>query len=330
MTSLFLALIFAVVSADGQKCTPALEKGKLHIIDLEVQNVQRKMLLYIPKSRPDGEEGPGMISFHGYHSNPWADVVKLMNQTHYAEKYGFSLAIPFGTSLTFPSKFCCPVSYSTEACADHVPAEDTFDSLRPCAWKAGFFGSSFSLKHIDDVALAKAVSEELTKSACVDRSRLFVLGFSAGSFLANKLACEAADVFKGIVTMSGSWNYASCNPAKPVSYMGFCGTADKVCFSGANSSFTFWAKQNGCTGGVEETLTTSTTKCEAYTGCPDGLRVERCLLIGMDDQVPGHNRTLPFGTMPYQPSTNVDSVDYSFKHFSLLLPGVSRNHAVMV
>lgn len=163
-----------------------------------------------------------------------------------------------------------------------------------------------------------------------------MLGFSAGSFLANKLACEAADVFKGIVTMSGSWNYASCKPAKPVSYMGFCGTADTACFPGANSTFKFWAKQNGCTGGVKETLTTNTTKCEAYTGCPDGLRVERCLLIGMDDQVPGHNRTLPFGKMPYQPSTNVDSVDYSFKHFSLLLSGVNshsifvQNHAVMV
>merc|ERR1719313_530467 len=176
MTSLFLALTFAVVSAEGKRCTPAFEKGKLHIIDLMVEKMQRKMLLYIPKSRPDGEEGPGMISFHGYHSNPWADVVKLMNQTHYAEQYGFSLAIPFGTSLTFPSKFCCPVGYSAEACADHVPAEDTFDSLRPCAWKAGFFGLSPTLKHIDDVALAKAVGEELTKSACVDPSRLFVLG----------------------------------------------------------------------------------------------------------------------------------------------------------
>merc|ERR1719313_2661580 len=176
MTSLFLALTFAVVSAEGKRCTPAFEKGKLHIIDLMVEKVQRKMLLYIPKSRPDGEQGPGMISFHGYHSNPWADVVQLMNRTRYAEQYGFSLAIPFGTSLTFPSKFCCPIGYTAETCADHVPAEDTFDSLRPCAWKAGFFGLAPTLKNIDDVALARAVGEELTKSACVDPSRLFVLG----------------------------------------------------------------------------------------------------------------------------------------------------------
>lgn len=336
MISLLLTLIIAVVSAAGQKCTPSFEKGKLHVVDVAVEKVQRKMLLYIPKSRRDGEQGPGMISFHGFHSNPWADVVQLMNQTRYAEQYGFSLAIPFGTSLTFPNKFCCAIGYTAETCADHTPVEDTWDSLRPCAWKAGFFDSAPTLKDIDDLALARAVGKELTKSACVDQSRLFVLGFSDGSVMANKIACEAADVFKGIVAISGSWSYSSCKPSKPLSYMGFCGTADSICFPGASSAFEFWAKHNYCTGEVKETLSTSTTKCVAYTGCPDGLLVERCLLIGMDDQVPGHNRTAPFGKMPYQPLTNVDSIDYSFKHYASLSSGVNsdnifiQSHIVLV
>ena len=84
--------------------------------------------------------------------------------------------------------------------------------------------------------------------------------------MSNRLYCEAADVFRGVAPMNG--NLASsidCQPARPISWVSFCGTRDGVCNSGQEANFEKVAALNGCTGDPHETYVTPTTSCKAYT-----------------------------------------------------------------
>lgn len=320
------SLASLAVLANGCKPTSQYAPGELHLVDIDVAGDARKILLYIPINRSAGTVGPGLVSFHGWHANPWADVVQYMNQTVYAEQYGYSLAMAFGSSGTWPSPICCPLGWDADKCANTRPVENSFDSLRPCGWNSGpSVPKFFSGGDKDDVAFAKAAASFLMSEACVDDSRIFALGFSGGSMLANRLACEAADVFHGFAGISGSLDPALvCAPAQPRSYIAFCGTEDAGCFPSVNHTFEMWGKKNGCANQSQTTVTTETSVCEAFPHCDNKAVVEKCLIKGMDDQVPGHNRTMPFGKQPFQPPSNIDAIDYVFKRFA-----VSRQEAVV-
>jgi len=325
------------------QCTPSAryEVGKINMVDLEVGDQHRKVLLYIPKSRGAGSRGPGLVSFHGLHANPWADVVHYMNQTAYAEKYGYSLAIPFGTSWVDPSPICCPHGWNAEQCSSKRPVEFSFDWANACGWNSGLYHPRSCLGipgchtpkqpsilkdpvgHVNDVDMAKAAALLLAKEACVDENNVFALGFSAGSMMSNRVACDAGDTFRGVVAISGFLDplvglECALKKQRPMNYITYCGMKDARCMALVSPTWKMWGKKNNCSQNVTATVTTQTTWCSAFTGCADDVIVERCLILGMDDQVPGHNRTWFFGLQPFQPTTNIDSIDYSFKRFANL------------
>lgn len=153
--------------------------------------------------------------------------------------------------------------------------------------------------------------------------QVFALGFSAGSMMSNRVACDAGDVFRGVVAISGFLDplvalECALKRQKPMNYITYCGTKDDRCMMMVTNTWKLWGKKNNCSQEVKPTVTTETTWCAAFTGCAEDVIVERCLILGMDDQVPGHNRTWFFGLQPFQPTTHIDSIDYSFKRFASL------------
>lgn len=66
----------------------------------------------------------------------------------------------------------------------------------------------------DDVQYIKSVVEAISVKYNVDKSRVYLLGIATGGFMANRVACEAPELFAGIVTFAGStWSDpAKCNP----------------------------------------------------------------------------------------------------------------------
>jgi poly(3-hydroxybutyrate) depolymerase len=176
---------------------------------------------------------------------------------------------------------------------------------------------------MNDVDLAKAAALLLTKEACVDETKVFALGFSAGSMMSNRVACDAGDTFRGVVAISGFLDplvglECALNKQRPMNYITYCGTKDDRCMAMVTRTWKMWGKKNNCSQEVKATATTVTTWCAAFAGCAEDVIVERCLILGMDDQVPGHNRTWFFGLQPFQPTTHIDSIDYSFKRFASL------------
>ena len=63
----------------------------------------------------------------------------------------------------------------------------------------------------------------------VDRSRIYVVGASAGTWVAYRLACDMADEIAAIASVAGTMRLSdACQPGKPVSILEMHGTLDSV------------------------------------------------------------------------------------------------------
>ncbi len=91
---------------------------------------------------------------------------------------------------------------------------------------------------VDDVAYLTGLVEEVKASHNIDAGRVYLIGHSNGGFMSYRLACEASEVFTGIVSLAGA-TYADmtlCAPAtQPVSVLQVHGTADDtILYDGGN------------------------------------------------------------------------------------------------
>jgi polyhydroxybutyrate depolymerase len=97
------------------------------------------------------------------------------------------------------------------------------------SWADGRGASSADRRHVDDVGFLVALSSKLRDDFAVARGHVFVTGMSNGGFMANRLACDRADVFAAIAPVAGTLGVGvECNPSQPVSVIDSHGTADPV------------------------------------------------------------------------------------------------------
>ena len=131
---------------------------------------------------------------------------------------------------------------------------------------------------------------------CVDKSRLFVEGFSSGSWLTNLIGCVDGDVIRGQGNASGCMQGAHPTCKGPVAYMGVHDSGD-----GSNSyqcgkdNKDRIVKLNGCTdqtmpydpGPMITVMPPVTVSCVQYVGCKPGYPVVWCTTtnLGHNDQV---------------------------------------------
>jgi len=117
------------------------------------------------------------------------------------------------------------------------------------------------LKDVDDVGFICAIIEDMSVRYNIDRDRVFVLGFSMGGFMANRLAIERGNMFRAICSVNGTIGNLIKNevPKCPVNVLHIHGTDDPtVPYSpdpksnphgvGAESVLEFWRKYNQCYG----------------------------------------------------------------------------------
>eukprot|EP00928_Gymnodinium_smaydae_P067587 TRINITY_DN5058_c0_g1_i1.p1 TRINITY_DN5058_c0_g1~~TRINITY_DN5058_c0_g1_i1.p1 ORF type:complete len:283 (+),score=26.28 TRINITY_DN5058_c0_g1_i1:510-1358(+) len=269
---------------------------------------------------------PAMINIHGYSSNPY--YVNLLSgipsqvvgtNSLQAGAYGWVIASPVGTAQVF-NPTCC----SSDLTADECRVGKALDSKNPCAWNAGGCCGTATSSGVDDVVFFRSLVDWLVNHACVEASNVFAMGFSNGAMMSNRLACEAADIFRGVAPFEGAirfgGDFRSCKPAKAVSWISFCGTADGACKDDQQATMQTFKSSNNCSGRAPSpTYVTPTSRCEAYTDCADGTIVETCWNKGMGHSFSGHLR--PGTDIPpgYQPATNIDGFKYVMNRLSLTL-----------
>jgi polyhydroxybutyrate depolymerase len=166
----------------------------------------------------------------------------------------------------------------------------------------------------------RAVLADVEAHYCVDKSRVFVSGYSSGGWEAYTLGCAAGDVIRGISADEGGMRNARPPCTGPVAAVLVAGTADtenpigpldpnNPADTGAINRLGSYGsapgrddllKRNGCVG----TNTTAIgafdatyTQCVSYTGCPAKYPVIWCALPGV-----GHNNSsYPAGGPNYSP-----------------------------
>lgn len=111
---------------------------------------------------------------------------------------------------------------------------------------------------IDDVAFFRALVEDINRRYPTKPGHIFLIGHSNGAFMSLRLACEASDLFSGVVAVAGSTfqDATRCQPGQAVPILLSHGDRDSSVpiegrpdrFPGAKETGARYARRNGCTG----------------------------------------------------------------------------------
>ncbi len=201
----------------------------------------RTYVLSVPATVDPGVPAPLVVDLHGLSATPDSQE-ELSAMAVKAAAEGFVVAQPAGLGL-LPS------------------------------WSAG--DNSVSA---EDVAFLEAVVADVATRTAIDADRVFASGFSNGGGMANRLACNAAETFAAIASVSGSYiEYLECDPVRAVPVIAFHGTADFVVnYDGfaflpdVNEWAELWALRNGCGRDPADSRVTEDVTKREFLGCSDG------------------------------------------------------------
>jgi len=237
---------------------------------IKIGGLDRSYLLYKPANLPAGQVVPLVVALHG-----GVGTGKIMeNQTgldSVADRHGFMVAYPDGVARAWNVGSCCA-----------KPMTD----------------------NIDDVGFIRAVIADASAIAAVDKTRVYGTGFSNGSMLLHRIACEAPDTFTAIAAVSGGIMVQSCSPKKPVPALLIQGRDDpRIPWDGGLFQGNFrpsiaqivsnLGQRNGCSTQEKVTSNVDGVECHTLLNCSSGDEVSWCGLVGVGHQWAGGKTYFP-------------------------------------
>jgi polyhydroxybutyrate depolymerase len=127
-----------------------------------------------------------------------------------------------------------------------------------------------------DVGFLRAVVADVAAAWCVRADEVDAEGYSAGALMAQRLACDAADVFAAVASFAApfppTWTGSACAPARPVAIGIFEGALDpNYLFIG--STHAPWVARDGCPSApvVEPGVPVAAAR---YAPCNGGVEVD--------------------------------------------------------
>ncbi len=130
-----------------------------------------------------------------------------------------------------------------------------------------------------DVAFFDAMVADVKTRFCADEKRVFIVGYSSGSWLVNQLTCIRADVVRGGASVSGgeSSNGKCGGPVARI-FLHDSDDTDNV-ISGSEKARDRQLTQNMCDKAAAPVATTP-SPCTQYQGCAAGYPVNWCQTSG--------------------------------------------------
>jgi poly(3-hydroxybutyrate) depolymerase len=180
-----------------------------------------------------------------------------------------------------------------------------------------------------------ALLADIEAKYCIDKSKVYVGGYSSGGWESLTLGCAAADVIAGIVTVNGGLRNHRPACTGPIAALMVTGAADPdnpvgplvmdMAYAPANlTAMTVNADilsldsngsapardailaRNGCIGNATAMYDAAYPLCVKYTGCPANAPVVWCSVTGA-----GH-QGLSYQGVNYYPSTGAASLQWNF------------------
>lgn len=251
-TARFFVLLVTVVLV---ACAPRPESATATIAPmarfvLEHGGLQREYFVFLPSSYDGDASHPVAIFMHGYGGTATgteAEVTQGLNV--YAEKYGYVMVYPQGTWFMAGEP---PETQWEVTSWNHI--SDGFDTgpagpiclnevrSDPCPPECGTCGKCGWTSCYDDIGFLKSLVYTVSTDLAVDSGRFFVSGFSNGAMMANRIACEASELFAAAVLVGGRLEPGfECTPTKKIPLLQINGGQDKtVPYDGSLSSAQFF------------------------------------------------------------------------------------------
>ena len=242
-----------------------------HARTLTHGGLQRRYLIHMPPGLDPARAAPLVLAFHGGggHAEYMADDTRY-GLVAEADRAGFVLVFPNGYSR--------------------------FPGGKLATWNAGGCCGDARDKGIDDVGFVRAVVADVQARVRIDPARIFATGMSNGAMMSYRLACEAADLVRGIAAVAGTEAVAHCSPARAVAILHihaqndthvlYGGGAGEAAFRDRTKVMEFvavpetvlrWVKRNQCLPAAQRTRELAGAYCERYEGCRAGGPVQLCV-----------------------------------------------------
>ncbi|MDB4983495.1 MAG: hypothetical protein JWM82_4247 [Myxococcales bacterium] len=180
-----------------------------------------------------------------------------------------------------------------------------------------------------------ALLAEIESKYCIDKSKVYVGGYSSGGWETYTLGCAAADVIRGITPVNGGLRNHKPACTGPMAALMVAGAVDtdnpvgplvmdtayapanlavadvNADISSLDSNGSAPARdalltRNGCIGNATAVYDPAYPLCQKYTGCPEATPVVWCSVTGA-----GH-QNLMYQGVTYYPSTGAKSLQWSF------------------
>lgn len=186
---------------------------------------ERPAKVFVPQDYTEEEKWPLVLHLHGYGGSSEQIDSYFLLSGHVSSK-GFILITPDGTVDEEGKQFW----NSPDCCNKYSSA-------------------------VNDVAYLEGLIEEAKETLSVDASRIYVIGFSNGGFMAHYLACVLSETVAGIASLAGVTpkNPSVCFPSSSVGVLQIHGSLDASVpydgtfyFSSAEESTQRWVEQNDC------------------------------------------------------------------------------------
>lgn len=148
----------------------------------------------------------------------------------------------------------------------YLAPEGSRDSLGRPFWNAGKSCCDLDRRPVDDVKRLRELLAESLKNAAIDSKRVFVIGYSNGGFMAQRLACDVGDRLAGVVSVAGAAPSAEvpCAQQSALAVLEIHGDADPIvhydggtvfdrtdveAHASAPETAKFWAQRLSCSSG---------------------------------------------------------------------------------
>jgi len=153
----------------------------------------------------------------------------------------------------------------------YLAPEGRRDSLGRPFWNAGKSCCDLDQIPVDDVKRLRELIDANLTNAAVDPKRVFVIGYSNGGFMAQRLACDIGDRIAGVVSVAGAApsEDVPCTQQNALAVLEIHGDADPIVHYAGGTVFDrtdvqahpsapdtvkFWARHLSC-GGTPRTVT---------------------------------------------------------------------------
>lgn len=140
-----------------------------------------------------------------------------------------------------------------------------------------------------DIAYFEQVLDHLSRRRPIDPARVHAIGWSAGSFMVHRLACELSDRFTAVAALHATLR-GRCKPSRPVSVLQIVGTDDGVLPVGGGTTalgdrmpsvaggIARWRRLDGC--GAIERERGGPVRREVASSCDGDAAVELVTIRG--------------------------------------------------